>query len=329
MASSIASAKTPHTAPPGPSKPPNDATLLATLLQSLVPPSVWRAERLLLADQPTEQALRALLEFHQDTVAAVAATFANALPSEAALDAVVRQSPLGVVEIGAGQGLFAWLLRRRGLAVHAFDTATGGVPFDGCGAGVSSGGPAEAARHPECSLLLCWPPLEDEQGGDGPELMALEALRAYRGDVLLYVGEWRGAVGAISRLSWRTAVAGQTAGPRFQQEVERDWVLAEPPLPLPRWPGFADCLRVFRRRGAAPAGSSTRGTSTAPVATPAAAGAPAQLGRRLAAMERLGLGGHAAAIAAAVVVADAMGEIPRRKACTKVEVPGVRREPDR
>lgn len=287
---------------------------LSALLQSLVPPSVWRAERLLLADQPTEQGLRALLEFHQDTVAAVAAAFAFALPSEAALDAVVRWSPRGVVEIGAGQGLWAWLLRRRGLTVHAFDTASSAVPFDGCGAGVSFGGPAEAARHPECSLLLCWPPLEDEQGDDGPALMALEALRAYRGDVLLYVGEWRGAVGAISRLSWRTAVTGQTAGPRFQQEVERDWELAEPPLQLPRWPGFADGLRVFRRKGTAPAVGPTRGGSIAPAATPAG-GASAQLGRRLAEMERLGLGDHAAAVAAAVMVADAMGEWAPRSQC--------------
>ena len=51
------------------------------------------------------------------------------------------------------------------------------------------------------------------------------------------MGEWQGAAGALSELSWRT-VAGQAAGRRFQSEVECGWELAEL-LPLPRWPGFA------------------------------------------------------------------------------------------
>ena len=367
------------------------ADVLASLLHTLVPPSVVQAESWIIANHATEDTVRLLLEFHQGIVGPVAVVFAFALPSEAALAAVARWSPGGVVELGAGEGLWAWLLRRRGVAVHAFDAVTS-LPYDGSwDATVRAGGPMEAACHPGCSLLLCWPPLElecaiDGSGGSGgsggggssggrggsdgggsdggvggrggsdaPDggsnyncgsssatdgggerlpseaprnLMALAALRAYTGDVLLYVGEWRGASGVVSELSWRTA-AGQAAGRRFQSEVESGWELAEL-LPLPRWPGFADCLRVFRRRGASRS-SAVEAAGAAPEQPqqpqrPLEAssearqipdsssnqsggdgGAPRQLGRRLHAMQRFGLC-QPQAVAAAVWVARLMGE---------------------
>eukprot|EP00964_Phaeocystis_antarctica_P006448 scaffold3484_cov69-Phaeocystis_antarctica.AAC.7 len=350
-----------------------DELALATLLHALVPPSVVQAEARILAGHASEEAVRRLLEFHQGVVGPVATVFAFALPSEAALAAVARWSPGGVVELGAGEGLWAWLLRRRGVAVHAFDAVTS-CPYDGSwGSTVQTGGPMEAACHPGCSLLLCWPPLELEcavggsdgggsgggssdggvgscgcggssgggssaTGGGGERLlsedpcnlMGLTALRAYAGDVLLYVGEWQGASGALSELSWRTA-AGQAAGRRFQMEVECSWELEEL-IPLPRWPGFADCLRVFRRRGASTAVEETAAAPACPEPPPPpppppppqAIGenhnsdgssnqsggggvAPSQLGRRLQAMQRLGLC-QPQAVAAAVWVARLMGE---------------------
>ena len=351
---------------------PGDELALATLLHALVPPSVVQAEARILAGQATEEAVRRLLEFHQGVVGPVATVFAFALPSEAALAAVARWSPGGIVELGAGEGLWAWLLRRRGVAVHAFDAVTS-CPYDGSwGSTVQTGGPMEAACHPGCSLLLCWPPLElecavggggsDGGGSDGGigscgcggsdgggssatggggerllseapcNLMGLTALRAYAGDVLLYVGEWQGASGTLSELSWRTA-AGQAAGRRFQSEVECSWELAEL-LPLPRWPGFADCLRVFRRRGASSAVEETAAAPARPQPpepppppppppplvigeahhpdgssnqSGGGGGAPPQLGRRLQAMQRLGLC-QPPAVAAAVWVARLMGE---------------------
>ncbi len=161
--------------------------------------------------------------------------------------------------------------------------------------------------------------------------MALSKLRAYAGDVLLYVGEWHGASGALSELSWRTA-AGQAGGRSFQREVECGWELEEL-LPLPRWPGFADCLRVFRRRGASSAAVQEAGAGPTAARTklppllPQASGeadhnpdrsssqrgggkggcALRQLGQRLQAMQQLGLC-QPPAIAAAVWVARMMGE---------------------
>lgn len=192
--------------------------------------------------------MRLLLEFHQDTVGPLNSLFAYALPTEAALAAIARHSPDGVVEIGAGGGLWAHLLRARGVTLHAYDTANTSLAHTL----VLEGGPDAAARHTGCSLLLCWPPLEHSDESSAPNLMALRALQALRGDgSLLYVGEWHGITGVISSLAQSTAQSGQTAGHNFQTEVERDWDLVDS-VALPRWPGMADRLFILRRRNAAP-----------------------------------------------------------------------------
>jgi hypothetical protein len=210
-------------------------------LHSQIPTAVRAAERALAAGTGTEADLRAILEFHQDFVTPLCEAFANALPSENALAAIARWSPAGVVEIGAGGGLWARLLRARGVEVDAYDLETPTLPWSE----LWCGSERSLIAHPACSLLLCWPPLED--GVDGPNPMAFDALRSYCGDTLLYVGERPAAVGLLSTLSWRTA-AGHTAGARFHAAVDAGWTLVEV-VTLQRWPGFADALYVFRRRG--------------------------------------------------------------------------------
>ena len=208
-------------------------------LQSQIPKSVRAAERALAAGTGSEADLRALLEFHQDFVTPLCEAFANALPCEHALSAIAYYSPAGVCEIGAGGGLWARLLRARGVEVHAYDLETPALPWST----VTRGASWRSELHPACSLLLCWPPLED--GVDAPNAMAFDALQDYDGDTLLYVGERPAAVGLLSTLSWRTA-AGHTAGARFHGALDAGWTLVEV-VRLPRWPGFADALYVFRR----------------------------------------------------------------------------------
>lgn len=219
------------------------AEVPSRLLGLLVPASVWRAERALLCGEVTEAHLRELLEFHQRTVEPLSCTFSFALPCDRALDAIARHcGPEGLVEIGAGTGLWAALLRRRGLAVHAYDQTESASRFGP----VSLGGPESVPHHPGASLLLCWPPLEDFDGGTN--MMAVDALRLLSGPgALLYVGEWRGATGLVSQLSDRTVGAGMMSGPRFQAFVQREWECVETVQVL-RWPGMADRLYVFRRR---------------------------------------------------------------------------------
>jgi hypothetical protein len=318
------------------------ADQVATLLVSLTPPTARRAERLLsCGDAPSEAALGDLLRFHQEVAAAVSTCFAFALPCGRALCAIARHAPpLGVVEVGAGAGLWAALLRRRGVPVHAYDCKASLHPFGR----VECADAEFAAAHANRALLLCWPSLElelraaarsqraepppppppttttttpprspqppDDDDDPPANLMALRALRAHRGDTLLYVGEWRGASGLLASLSWRTA-CGHTAGSSFQAEVEAQWLLVEQ-VALPRWPGFTDCLYVFRRRGAAARDTCSDERWLAACAGQAAReaardaemlglGGRGCLGARLRQLDELGLARPAAVAAAALL----------------------------
>lgn len=92
----------------------------------------------------------------------------------------------GVVEVGAGTGYWAWQLAQAGVDVAAYDAMPGGNYY--CSPAqyhpVQEGGPQQASQHPDRALLLCWPPYGTA--------MATETLRAYTGDLLIYVGEYGG-----------------------------------------------------------------------------------------------------------------------------------------
>ncbi|KAL1496150.1 hypothetical protein AB1Y20_014769 [Prymnesium parvum] len=235
---------------------PSRADQLAALLHSLIPPEVRRADwQLRGGSEPTEDAIRTLLEFHEAVVGPVCAAFAYALPCDAALRAIAARAPRGVVEVGAGTGLWASLLREYGVVVHAYDRAEfqrarGVETFTF----VRDGGHEAAAAHSECALLLCWPALElecaAEYGAAGaasaPNMMASDALQCFQGDTVIYVGESAGATGFLAHLSWRTA-CGHTAGPVFQRKLEEGWNLVEL-VKTPRWPGLGDKLYIFHRK---------------------------------------------------------------------------------
>jgi hypothetical protein len=80
-----------------------------------------------------------------------------------------------------------------------------------------------ARRHAHRTLVLCWPPYDD----DGA---SYEPLRAYRGDLLVYVGEREGASGSV----------------RFHRELRLNWTVVDE-VELPRWPRADDRLTVYRR----------------------------------------------------------------------------------
>ncbi len=149
----------------------------------------------------------------------LAARYAWALPSEAALEALARYAPL--VECGAGTGYWSALLRERGVDVAAFDLApprrtwTAVEPADSVTA---------ARRHRDRALVLCWPPYDDDRA-------SYAALRAYRGETLIHIGE-RGE--------------GTTGSVRFHRELELNWTLVEE-VNLPHWPRLRDTLAVYRR----------------------------------------------------------------------------------
>jgi hypothetical protein len=93
----------------------------------------------------------------------------------------------GLVEIGAGSGYWAWQAQQAGVDAIAYEpvsssanTFTDGTEYSA----IRRGGPAAARHHPDRALLLCWP--------SHGEPWANDALRAYTGDLLIYIGQGEG-----------------------------------------------------------------------------------------------------------------------------------------
>lgn len=84
------------------------------------------------------------------------------------------------------------------------------------------GGPELAAHYPDHSLFLCWPPPRDP--------MAADALAAYKGSTVIFIGEWNPATAAD--IQFYDAVEG------WQLEITHN---------IPRWFGIKDRLSVWRR----------------------------------------------------------------------------------
>jgi hypothetical protein len=158
---------------------------------------------------------------------ALAQRFSYVLPESHLLRVVRRHSPL--VELGAGTGYWTYLLRLMGADVVAYDSA----PLDGLRENryhpdarpwthVLDGDLHTLAMHADRCLFLCWPPTYST---------LWEALRFYRGECVIYVGD-HGARAA--------RLAGLDAAFR---RVELHCVVAMDPFP-----GHPAELEVWRRR---------------------------------------------------------------------------------
>ncbi len=166
--------------------------------------------------------------------------YAFAVPHDAAIELLVG---LGrIVEIGAGTGYWAALLRAEGATVFPYDSSPPGpgvsnhyFPEGSLYTLVEVGGPEKAAEHPDCALFLCWPPYSDS--------LAYDALCAYRGDTVVYVGEGAG---------------GCTGDDDFHAALETGWEQSRV-MPIPQWPGIHDDLYMYTRKGYVPSAWSNLG----------------------------------------------------------------------
>jgi SAM-dependent methyltransferase len=155
--------------------------------------------------------------------------FAWAIPTEEALAVLVRHTPL--LDAGAGTGYWAALLRARGADVVACDLAPPGSgranAYHRTGRPWTEVRQASAVEatcvHRDRTLLLCWPPHDDDAAGYLP-------LRAYRGDVVVHVGDRGGASGSA----------------RLHRELALNWTRVEE-IRLPSWPWLDERLTVYRR----------------------------------------------------------------------------------
>jgi hypothetical protein len=158
----------------------------------------------------------------------LASLYSWAIPTDAALELLARYAPL--VECGAGTGYWLALLRARGVDALGYDRSGPGKAnayhrrARGAWSAITRLQSAEAARrHPERTLVLCWPPYDDDAA-------SYAVLRAYRGETMIHIGEREGATGSV----------------RFQRELALNWTLSEE-LELPHWPRLQDRVMVYRR----------------------------------------------------------------------------------
>lgn len=163
--------------------------------------------------------------------------YAWAIPNEPALDALASVAPL--VEIGAGCGYWAHLLRQRGVDIIAYDIQPPvddghrnfwcrthkGTIIGLAWTTVLRGGPyvLRKGRHADRTLFLCWPPYHTP--------MAYVALRRYAGSTLAYIGEDDGCTG----------------DERFRKLLDTEWHEVHR-VRIPQWDGLHDTLTIWKRK---------------------------------------------------------------------------------
>ena len=147
--------------------------------------------------------------------------YAWAIPNDEAIRLLVGLGPL--VEIGAGSGYWASLVRQAGGDIVALDIE----PWATTHTEVEEGGPEYAGAYHDRTLFLCWPPY------DMP--MAYDALYGYTeagGRRVVYVGESRG---------------GCTGDDAFHEMLALRYEWSDG-VSLPQWYGLHDTLTVWERR---------------------------------------------------------------------------------
>ncbi|MBX9878112.1 MAG: tetratricopeptide repeat protein [Candidatus Obscuribacterales bacterium] len=154
--------------------------------------------------------------------------YAWSVPDEAAIEVLLSAQPL--VEIGAGTGYWAGLVKNAGGDIVAFDVAP--VPSKGnqwhMTAGkqffdVQPGDETAVRRFSDRTLFLSWPPNTNRCG--------YNTLRLFRGKRFIYVGEGEG---------------GCTGTQEFHDLLKKEWHLVKR-LDIPQWPGVYDQLSVYER----------------------------------------------------------------------------------
>jgi hypothetical protein len=155
--------------------------------------------------------------------------YAWSIPNDQAIRAIAELSP--IIEIGAGTGYWASLLRAVGAEVVAFDkdppqprkTKNTWHRSVSQWTTVLQGDEKQVIAYPHHTLMLSWPPYDDP--------MALEALRLYEGKRVVYIGEWYGC----------------TADDAFHQALEEHWVETAT-VRIPHWDTVHDSLMLFERK---------------------------------------------------------------------------------
>lgn len=152
--------------------------------------------------------------------------YAFAIPCEEALRALRALGP--IVEMGAGSGYWAYLLRKRGCDVQAYDKRPSlhenEYAFTKQWTGVIKGRPGKLKKRADRALFLCWPSYATA--------FASTCLARYTGDTVAYIGEGWG---------------GCTGDDAFHEALNEYWSEVRK-VDLPQWDGVHDDLYIYRRK---------------------------------------------------------------------------------
>lgn len=146
-----------------------------------------------------------------------------AVPTKKALEAIIKTSPKGILEIGAGTGYWSNLLKLLGAEVRACDDGSGFYAFKvgSCFSVEKIDYKKLLKKEPELhhrTLLMVWPSYGN-----------VEAFSAFKGDTVVYVGELGdGCTG-------------------YDSEIEKAWELKKH-VELPVWSGIHDSMAIFTRK---------------------------------------------------------------------------------
>lgn len=150
-----------------------------------------------------------------------------AVPTDEALDVIAQYGP--IIEIGAGTGYWAALLQDRGVEVKAYDkhpVETGHNWYHRINKSFTTvlpGRSRNVKRFPKHTLLLCWPPWDEE--------FAFDCVRKYRGQHIIYIGE---------------GPRGMTGDAKFHSYMYKNFDVIQR-VGIPQWYGVHDGLEVCKR----------------------------------------------------------------------------------
>jgi hypothetical protein len=194
------------------------------------------------------------------SVAPLRRIYSYAVPDDRVLGALAYHGCAGegVLEIGAGTGLWASELRSNGVPTLAYDLAPWTLKASNAHNGYHSVNGQQAPAFTRVAqvdnleaavrdagasavLFLCWPPPEEKNAEATPEdviYMAQRVLMSFGGRTVAYIGEME-------------SDSSRTAGPRFHGALRSDWTCVDN-IPLQwRFPGCRDALSIWTRNSKA------------------------------------------------------------------------------
>lgn len=154
--------------------------------------------------------------------------YAWAIPTREIVEYVASLSP--IVEIGAGNGYWAWEIEQAGGDITCYDKKCDNWKgsWDESWVSVREGTPRDVPEKMRGNtLFLCWPPANSD--------MAIESVDVLSPDTIIYVGEWPEPIEKDSYVNGSEA---------FFRELQHQWTL-ENKLSIPNWNDSTDSLFHF------------------------------------------------------------------------------------